>query len=77
MKKIISVFLSVIMLVTSLCFAVSANASVNKMSGEYNYTFVSADKIAIKKYTGSESTVNIPSKIDGFTVTEISGAFNV
>ena len=30
MKKIISVFLSVIMLVTSLCFAVSANASVNK-----------------------------------------------
>lgn len=48
MKKIISVFLSVIMLVTSLCFAVSANASVNKMSGEYNYTFVSADKIAIK-----------------------------
>ena len=77
MKKIISVFLSVIMLVTSLCFAVSANASVNKMSGEYDYTFVSADKIAIIKYTGSESTVNIPSKIDGFTVTEISGAFNV
>ena len=77
MKKIISVFLSVIMLVTSLCFAVSANASVNKNSGEYDYTFVSADKIAIIKYTGSESTVNIPSKIDGFTVTEISGAFNV
>lgn len=75
MKKIISVFLSVIMLVTSLCFAVSANASVNKNSGEYDYTFVSADKIAIKEYTGSESTVNIPSKIDGFTVTEISGAF--
>ena len=77
MKKIISVFLSVIMLVTSLCFAVSANASVNINSGEYDYTFVSADKIAIIKYTGSESTVNIPSKIDGFTVTEISGAFNV
>ena len=77
MKKIISVFLSVIMLVTSICFAVSANASVNKKSGEYDYTFVSADKIAIIKYTGSESTVNIPSKIDGFTVTEISGAFNV
>ena len=76
-KRFISLFLSVIMLVTSLCFAVSANASINKKSGEYDYNFLSADKIAIKKYTGSESTVNIPSKIDGFTVTEISGAFNV
>lgn len=44
-------------------------------TGKYNY-FTEGDKAIILKYLGSDLTINIPSKLDGNTVTEIGqGAF--
>ena len=46
------------------------NADTTYKSGDYSYT-VSNNKAKITKYDGSSSTVNIPSKLDKYTVAEI------
>ncbi len=69
MKKILSVFLSVLML-TSVVAAVDLSAYA-ATSGDYSYTVLDDGTVEIDKYNGSASTLTIPSSIDGYTVTRI------
>ena len=83
-KRVLSVFLVAVMLLCSAplsgvtdidfasLFALKASAETY---GDYEYT-VSGSNATITKYKGSASTVNIPSTINGKTVTAIAyGAF--
>lgn len=49
--------------------AVTANADA--VYGDFNYEVLSDGTVSVTKYTGSSSTVTIPSQIDGKTVTKI------
>ncbi len=50
---------------------VAITASAEAVSGDYTYEELSNGTICITKYTGTESKVEIPVKIDGKTVTKI------
>ena len=65
-KKIINVMLTVILLMVGMTFAVNAEAS-----GDYEYKILNDGTISITKFVGEESIVEIPSEIDGLTVTQI------
>ena len=80
LKKLTSVCLAVIMILSVLTlapFTVSAaeeiSESVSETSGdfEYEYGYIYGE-ITITGYTGSATNLTIPSEIDEFTVTEIS-----
>ena len=77
MRKIMYFFLAALM--TFSCFssvAVNAAESADYLTcGDYQYTLDESDNAIITKYTGSETDVTIPSTLDGYTVTEIVGAF--
>ncbi len=77
MKKVLSLFLSVLML-TSIAAAVdfSAYANVNHnsgsyISGNYEYNVKSDGTASIAFYFGSAEKVTIPSKLGGYKVTNI------
>ena len=53
----------------STCKVVVADSFENK----YEYKILDNNNIKITKYIGSSSNVSIPSKIDGYTVTELGG----
>ena len=70
--KIISLFLTVIiLLIVALCLPVSAGAET-LTSGDYKYTVKTDSSIEISGYTGNADTVVIPSEIDGRKVTSIA-----
>lgn len=70
--KIISQFLTVIILISvALCVPVSAGAET-LTSGDYKYTLNTDDTIDILGYTGNANDITIPSEIDGRKVTSIA-----
>ncbi|MCC8072825.1 MAG: fibronectin type III domain-containing protein [Clostridiales bacterium] len=69
MKKIISLFLSLIMLLSITAgIDLSAYAAT---SGDWKYTVQSDGTAKIYEYTGSSSNVSIPTKIAGYKVTAL------
>ena len=76
MKRCLSVFIVIVMLV-GLVSVTPISAYTVKTCGDYDYSFTWDDNVSISKYKGSDSTVTIPSELDGVTVTEVSDfAFN-
>ncbi len=78
MKKVLSLFLSVLML-TSVVAAVdlSAYATTYYTSGDYEYTILDDGTAEITDYNGSASSLTIPSTLDGYVVTSLGEyAFN-
>lgn len=74
MKKTLSLFLSLIMLLS--VFGVAASAADKKSSAvksykDYKYTILEDGTISINKYTGKAAKVSVPSAIKGKKVTEI------
>ncbi len=68
-RKILSLFLSLAMILTALPLAgVTAFAAT---SGDFEYTILEDGSAEITDYTGSAETLEIPSKLDGYTVTSI------
>lgn len=65
MKKLLSISLCIGIIFSMFTFVVNAETSEN-----FEYT-VSNNEATITKYTGSESVLEIPSEIDGYTVTTI------
>ncbi len=73
-KKIISLLLSILMIITSIpLMAVNSFAedTNTKTSGYYEYTVLEDGTAEITKYTGSTTELSIPSEIDGYSVTSI------
>lgn len=69
MKRLISLFLSIVMLLSitaGLNLTVFANTS-----GDFEYELLADGTAEITYYSGSETNVTIPSKLDGYTVTSI------
>ena len=74
-KRVLSVFLGMLVLMALLAFA--SITSFAATSGDYEYTVLSDGTAQITGYTGNASNLAIPSRIDGYTVTEIGyGAFS-
>ena len=68
-KRALSLLLAVMILLSSLPFAgVTAFADT---SGDFEYELIENGTVEIVKYTGSASSVTIPSKIGGYPVTKI------
>ncbi len=76
-KKIISLLLSILMIITALPLtAVNSFAADNEITrGDYTYVVLDDGTAKITKYTGKEAELIIPSEIDGYKVTELSGKF--
>ena len=77
-KKIISLLLSVLMIITALPLtAVNSFAADNGItSGKYEYVVLDDGTAEITDYFGSATKLTIPSEIDGYKVTSIgSSAF--
>ncbi|MGN0521626.1 MAG: leucine-rich repeat protein [Eubacterium sp.] len=69
MKKVLSIILSVVMLLSITAgFDLSAYAD---SSGDFEYEVLGNGTAEITEYTGSGGNVTIPSKLDGYTVTSI------
>lgn len=70
-KRLLSVLLAVVMVLTAL--PLTALSAVAATSGDFEYQVLSeTDKTCqITDYTGSATDLTIPSKLDGYTVTEI------
>lgn len=69
MKKILSILLSFIMVITAL--PLTAISSFAEISGAWEYMVFQDETVRITGYTGLESNLTIPSTIAGKTVTEI------
>ena len=57
-----------------VCFSnLTADKVSAKTSGDYKYVVTGKKKktCAIRKYTGKETDVTVPEKLDGYTVTRI------
>lgn len=76
-RNFISFALVICLLTSLLSVSVSAEAGDDKLPSEdcfgYTYKFLSANTIAITGYNGYDVELNVPSKIDGYTVTSIEG----
>lgn len=80
LKKLISVCLAVIMILSVLTFAVfTASADEDKpivyTSGNFEYAILDDGTITINRYNGNESDLTVPSTLDGYTVTSFGRAF--
>ena len=71
MKKTLSLFMSIVMLI-SITAGMDMTASA-LTSGDFEYNVIYDDTAEITGYTGSATDVTIPSVIDGYTVTSIGG----
>ena len=69
MKKALSVFLVLVMVITA--FPLTALNTYADIQGDYGYTVLSDGTIRIDHYYGVEENLTIPSSINGYTVTEI------
>lgn len=70
MKRIISIMLTALMLLSVFGFAVGAVGGV-KVSGDYKYTLLTNGTAEIVEYIGKAVNLTVPSKIDGKTVSRI------
>ena len=71
--KLFSAFLAVLMLIASLPLTgISAFAASIRYGDDFDYFIRENDNIAIR-YLGDEASVIVPSEIDGYAVTELSG----
>lgn len=68
-RKLLMLALTVVLLV--LTFSLNAFGATSVISGNYKYTVQNDDTVKIIAYLGKETTVNIPSEIDGKTVTAL------
>lgn len=69
MKKLLSTTLCIcITAIVMMQFMVTPSA---RTSGNFEYSALDDGTIQITKYTGSDTTLTVPSEIDGYTVTEI------
>lgn len=71
MKKTITLLLSVLILISSIP-AGGIYASAEEAQSDYKYELSDDGSIKLTEYLGSETVVNLPSEIDGKTVTAIS-----
>ncbi len=70
MKKVISLFLSIVML---FCITAGIDLSIYAAtSGDFEYEILEDGTAEITNYTGSSSDLTIPTDIDGYSVTSIS-----
>lgn len=69
MKKLISLFLSLIMLIS--VFTVIPISAQAKKSGDFEYAVTKDGTAKITKYIGTKGKITIPETLDGYTVTEI------
>lgn len=73
-RQILALFLSVILVLFSAVNAAAVPGEENMPDSDafgFTYQFVSPDTIEITSYSGYQSVVNVPSKIDGYTVVGI------
>lgn len=84
LTKAVSALLSVVILMSVvLCEPFTANAAeiekapVSAVSGDFEYEVISEEEKTCKitKYTGSATELEIPSSLDGYTVTEMNGYY--
>ncbi len=71
MKKAISIFLAVLMVITAL--PLTAISSFALANGDFEYAVISEENktCSITKYTGAATELEIPSTLDGYTVISI------
>ena len=76
-RKIICFVLVICLFTGSFSVSVSAEIGYDKLPSEdgfgYTYKFLTTDTIAITDYDGYDVELNVPSKIDGYTVTSVEG----
>lgn len=71
-KKIISLLLSVLMIITSVpLMAVNSFAEDIHKSGDYEYKILEDGTAEITKYNGNAEQVVLPSEIDGYKISVI------
>ena len=70
MKKLLSLTLTLVMMLSILIIPTTAGAET-LTSGDYSYEVKVDGTVTITKYNGSEEVFTIPSILDGITVTEI------
>lgn len=76
MKRIISILLALVILISISAVSASAGLVENRTYyyKEYSYHYITSNQIGIDSYSGTASKVTIPSEIDGHKVTTICGA---
>ena len=70
-KKILSLTLTLIMILSVIVITPTASA-VTLKSGNFQYTILGKNSVAIVKYTGKAKNLKIPSKIAGRNVTQLN-----
>ena len=73
-KKVLSMLLSLVMMV-SLCSVFCTTAFAVESDGEWNYT-VDNGKATIISYSGTNTSITVPSSVGGYTVSAITGLCN-
>ena len=73
LKKTLSTILAAVMLFGIFIFSPAASAET---SGDWEYYIAEDEKAVINGYIGEGGDVTIPSEIDGYPVTEITGSHN-
>ena len=71
MKKTLSLFLSLVMLISVFSgLQIVANADTSE-DGDWTYTISDDGTAVITAYNGSDTEITIPATVDGYTVTEV------
>ncbi|MGN0461842.1 MAG: leucine-rich repeat protein [Ruminococcus sp.] len=71
MKKLISITLTIIMVLSAIIIVPTASAKEIR-SGDYTYKLLDDGTISIAQYYGRDKNLKLPEKIDGYNVTKIS-----
>ena len=71
MKKLISITLTIIMVLSAIIIVPTASAKEIR-SGDYSYKFLDDGTISITRYYGKDKDLKLPEEIDGNKVTKIS-----
>ena len=71
MKKLISITLTIIMVLSAIIIVPTASAKEIR-SGDYSYKFLDDGTISITRYYGKDKNLKLPEEIDGNKVTKIS-----
>ena len=69
MKKLLSILLSTIMLLSAIIIVPTASAKEIR-SGDYSYKFLDDGTISITRYYGKDKDLKLPEEIDGKKVTK-------
>jgi hypothetical protein len=73
MKRISAILMAIVLVWTMVPVGAAADVSTQK-SGDYEYQSIQgSNNVKITKYVGTDSKVDIPSMIETYTVTSISG----